>query len=137
MTIKHLTHSLRWVGLPATFLTLGLVQLSVAAQDHCRVQLSRGWSQGAGKGTIVMRNDGKPCGIAMYSVPDASIPVDAIKVVSPPKNGAVSINVPRFSYTPNHGFTGNDRFELSAEGLDQERRQRIALKGEVTVRVDP
>jgi len=115
---------------------LGLGMTAIAA-EQCRVQTAQGWHTGAGTATIVMTNSGKPCGGALYAVPQQNIPVDKITVVSPPKNGVVTIAVPRFAYTPNPGFTGDDRFELSAEGPERSRGGRITLRGTVLVRVEP
>jgi hypothetical protein len=117
--------------------TLGTGSSSATADDHCRLQLGRGWAQGAGKGAMVIKNNGKACGASLYTVPEANVAVEAIKVDLPPKNGTLKIEVPKFLYTPRSGFTGRDRFELSAEGPDRVRGQRITLKGEVAVQVDP
>ncbi|MGH2405301.1 MAG: Ig-like domain-containing protein [bacterium] len=84
-----------------------------------------------------MKNIGKPCEGTLYTIPDQGVVVDAIKVVSEPKNGTISIKAPKFFYTAHAGFSGRDRFELSAEGPDREKGQRIKLKGEVTVQVNP
>jgi len=124
-------------GVLSWLVALSLGPAPAIADDHCRVQLSRGWSQGAGQGTMVTKKNVKACGATLYTVPEANVVVEAIKVESPPKNGTVRIEVPRFFYTPKRGFVGRDRFELSAEGPDQARGQRITLKGEVTVQVDP
>ncbi len=137
MTIKRLRSVLKWAVLVAILLTSGLVASSVIAQSTCKVELGKGWAGGAGRGTITMKNDGKPCGAPMYTVPEDNIPVDSIKVVSPPKYGTVSIKMPQFFYTPNPGFTGQDRFGLIAEGPDRGRQQRIRLQGDVTVEVQP
>jgi hypothetical protein len=118
-----------------TLVTIGF-GTSVTAQEYCRVQLAQGWHTGAGTATIVMRNTGKPCSGTLYAVPQQNIPVDKITVLSPPKNGVVVVAVPRFAYTPNPGFTGEDRFELSAEGPER-TRGRITLKGTVIVRIEP
>jgi hypothetical protein len=110
--------------------------IAVASQ-HCRVQIVQGWHTGAGTATIVMRNVGAPCGGALYTLPQRSVAVDKIVVLVPPKNGTVTVEVPRFGYTPNQGFAGEDRFELSAEGPGPARGDRISLRGVVTVRVEP
>jgi hypothetical protein len=122
--------------LAAIFL-LGLAGAVAAAEADCKTQLSRGWGQGLGKGSIVMKKDGKRCGRALHSEPDAGIPVDAIRVATEPKNGAVAIEVPNFFYTPRAGFTGSDRFELTAEGPGVGGRGRVKMRGEITVQVDP
>ena len=137
MITKPLRRPLGQVGLLAMLLTFGFGSSAVVAESPCHVQLSRGWATGNGKGTIVMKKDGKLCGSTLHSVPDYGIPVDTIQVLIEPKNGKMSVDVPRFFYTPNPGFAGRDRFELTAEGLSREGRQRIKLKGEVTVQVDP
>lgn len=84
-----------------------------------------------------MKNTGKPCSSIMYTVPEHQVTVDTITVETPPKHGIIRIQVPQFHYTPTSGFTGQDRFVVSAEGPDAEKRQRIKLRGEVTVRVEP
>ena len=106
-------------------------------ESHCRVQLTRGWGQATGKGTIVMKKDTKRCGRSLHSEPQYGIPVDEIKVLTAPQNGTVAIEVPNFFYTPRAGFTGSDRFELTAEGPSQGGRQRIKMRGEITVQVTP
>jgi hypothetical protein len=137
MIIEDLRRPLSRLALLAVLLTVGFGPSVVAAEADCRVQLTRGWAQGNGTGKIVMKKDGKLCGSTLHSVPDFGIPVDTIQVLSEPKNGKVSLDAPRFFYTPNSGFTGKDRFELAAEGPSREGRVRIKLKGEVTVQVDP
>ena len=127
--------TLRWIGLLMLPVALGLGMPAIAA-NHCRVQVTQGWYTGAGTATIVMTNTGQPCGGALYAVPQQNIPVDKITVVSPPKNGVVTIAVPRFAYAPNPGFVGDDRFELSAEGPERSRVGRITLRGTVLIRVE-
>lgn len=121
----------------ATLFTVGLASSMVMAESDCRVQLTRGWGQGTGKGTVVMKKNGKLCGATLHSEPTYGTPVDTIKVLTAPKNGTVSIEVPKFLYTPREGFTGSDRFELTAEGPGQGGRGRVKMNGEVTVQVDP
>jgi hypothetical protein len=120
-----------------TAFILGLACPVTMAESDCRVQLSRGWGQGTGKGAIVMKKNGKLCGTTLHSEPTYGIPVDTIKVLTAPKNGTVSIEVPKFLYTPREGFTGSDRFELTAEGPGQGGRGRVKMTGEITVQVDP
>jgi len=120
-----------------TALILGLACPVTMAESDCRVQLSRGWGQAIGKGTIVMKKDGKRCGRTLHSEPESGIPVDVIRVLTEPKNGTVLIEVPNFFYTPRAGFTGPDRFELTAEGPGVGGRGRVKMKGEITVQVDP
>lgn len=126
----------RWTALLITLLLFGVGPSFAAADADCRVQLGRGWSGGTGAGTIVMKNNGKPCGTTLYSVPDASITVESIQVARPPQNGTITVEVPRFLYTPKDGFTGRDNFRLTAEGPDRERRGRVKLGGDVTVQVN-
>lgn len=106
------------------------------ADDACRVELSRGWSSGTGTGKIVMKSTQKRCGEALYTLPMDKVAVDVIQVVKPPQNGTITIEVPKFFYSPKAGFTGADRFTLRAEGPDRDGR-RLKLMGEVTVQVDP
>jgi hypothetical protein len=73
----------------------------------------------------------------LHTVPPQKIAVDKIAVISPPKSGVVVVTVPRFEYTPNTGFTGDDSFELSAEGPGGPKVGRITLRGVVFVRVEP
>lgn len=137
MTLGNCVRLVMPVGLLTVLHTLGLGPLPIFADSHCQVQLGRGWTGNAGKGTIVMKNIGKPCEGTLYTIPDQGVVVDAIKVVSEPKSGTISIKIPKFFYTANAGFSGRDRFELSAEGPDREKGERIKLKGEVTVQVNP
>lgn len=131
-----LRHAWKWAGVALIFFVLGPDPSPVIAESHCQVTLGRGWANGTGQGSIVMRNTGQPCVGAISSDPEAGIFVDTLRVVSQPRNGAVSINAPRFSYTPNPGYVGRDRFELNAEGRLRGGR-RITLGGEVTVQVNP
>jgi hypothetical protein len=121
--------------------TVGAIALGLASaastEEQCRVQLGQGWSALTGRGTITMKNVGKPCGSAMYSVPDTNVPVDTITVDIAPQKGSVKVEVPRFFYTPQVGFTGRDRFTIVAEGPDRSRQMRVKLKGEITVQVEP
>jgi hypothetical protein len=84
---------------------------------------------------MIMKNDGKPCTSILYSVPEDRIPVDTIQVSRAPQNGTVTVSPPRYSYTPKEGFTGRDRFSLTAEGPGRTGRTRVKLAGEVTVEV--
>jgi hypothetical protein len=119
-------------------LAIALTPVAAAAPDAaCKVQLSRGWSTHSGTGTITMRNVGKPCGDALHTVPEASIPVDSITVEVAPQKGTVKIEVPKFLYTPQAGFVGRDRFTLFAAGPDRNRQLRVTLKGEIIVQVEP
>lgn len=111
--------------------------ITTAAEADCGVQLVQGWHTGAGTATITMKNTGKPCGGALYTLPQTKVAVDKITVISPPKNGVVALDVPKFGYTPNPGFLGDDRFELSAEGPGGPKAGRITLRGTVFVRVEP
>ena len=97
-----------WVIVVTSILILGAGRASAIAEDECRVELSQGWSGGTGTGKIVMKNNQKPCGSALYTVPVDKRPVD----------------------------TGSDRFTLRAEGPDRDGR-RLKLMGEVTVQVNP
>jgi len=83
-----------------------------------------------------MRNTGQPCEGTLYADPDARIFADTLQVVSQPSYGTVSVSPPRFSYTPNAGYVGRDRFELRGAGGARGGR-RITLGGEVTVLVNP
>ncbi len=113
-------------------------RFGIAAAVHdCRVPRIHGWQTGAGTATITMRNTGKPCGAELYTIPQQKIAVDKIAVISAPKSGVVVVTVPRFEYTPNTGFTGDDLFELSAEGPAGPKAGRITLRGTVFVRVEP
>ncbi len=107
---------------------------SAATNDHCKVQLGRGWSSLTGRGAITMRNVGKPCGDILYSVPETRIPVDSITVEVAPQKGAVRIQVPRFFYTPQAEFVGRDRFTLVAEGPNPVGQMRVRLKGRSSYR---
>ena len=125
-----------WVIVVTSILILGAGRASAIAEDECRVELSQGWSGGTGTGKIVMKNNQKPCGSALYTVPLDKRPVDTIQVAKPPQNGSITIEIPRFFYTPKAGFAGSDRFTLRAEGPDRDGR-RLKLMGEVTVQVNP
>jgi len=104
------------------------------AQELCRVDLGRGWTTGAGQGRIVMRNTGVGCTAVLESVPDIAIPVEDIRLVLRPQHGVVTLAPPRFTYTPNPGFTGSDNFGLAARGLSRDGRP-LVLRGDVTVEV--
>lgn len=136
MPIHALRLPLIWAGVLLILLVLGPGSSPVIAESHCQVSLGRGWANSTGQGSIIMRNTGQPCVGTLSSDPAAGIVVDTLRVVSPPRNGVVSVNAPRFSYTPNPGYVGRDRFELSAEGPLRGGR-RIKLGGEVTVQVNP
>jgi hypothetical protein len=125
------------LGILVATIAAGGSPASGATEQQCKVELSTGWSLLAGRGTITMRNDGKPCGGAMYSVPDSGVPVDTITVEIAPQKGTVKIEAPKFFYTPQVGFTGRDRFMLVAEGPDRSRAHRIKLRGEIVVQVNP
>ena len=132
----HHRGRLVWGLLLATLLMAGLA-MSARAQSDCRVEVVEGWHTGAGTATIIMRNGGSPCGGTLYTVPKQKVAVDKMIVVVPPKNGVVVVAVPRFAYTPNAGFVGEDRFELSAEGPGRAKGNRLTLSGVVLVRVEP
>lgn len=103
------------VLLTILLLVFGASGPSAMADDACRVELSRGWSSGTGTGKIVMKNNQKQCGDALYTLPMDKVAVDV---------------------TPKPGFTGSDRFTLRAEGPDSSGR-RLKLMGEILVQVNP
>lgn len=74
---------------------------------------------------------------ALYTLPQTRVAVDKISVITPPKNGVVVLDVPKFGSTPNPGCSGDDRFEVSAEGPAGPKAGRITLRGTVFVRVEP
>ena len=129
----------RWWSAACVVLLLAVLSSGsiIAAEGDCRVQLVQGWHTGAGTATITMKNTGRPCGGALYTVPQTKVAVDKMTVISPPKDGIVVLDVPKFGYTPNPGFSGDDRFELSAEGPAGPKAGRITLRGTVFVRVEP
>lgn len=129
----------RWTALFIALLLFGVGPSFAAADPDCRAQLSRGWSGGTGTGTIVMKNNGKPCGTTLYSDPDGGVVVESIQVARAPQRGTIILEVPRFLYTPKEGFAGRDTFRLTAEGEGPGvgRRGRVKLGGEVTVEVKP
>lgn len=125
-----------WFGILFVLLNLGSDPSPVLADSHCRVTMGRGWGSGTGQALIVMKNTGQPCVVELFSDPDNRIGVDMIQVVKHPQNGVVAVTAPKFSYAPNAGFTGRDRFELSAAGSVRGGR-RASLSGEVVVQVNP
>ncbi|MBM6581370.1 hypothetical protein ILT44_14335 [Microvirga sp. BT689] len=95
-----------------------LIVASTAAQA-CSVDLGRGWARGGGNGTLIMAKGGKNCGGALWVNPGARLPVNSLKVVSPPRNGTIVTRANTFQYTPKPGFQGQDSFSLTGAGPDQ------------------
>lgn len=133
MTLRR---SVQWAGVLLILFLLGPGYSSVSAQSDCQVTFARGWATGTGQARMVMRNTGQPCAGELWSDPDARIYADMLEVVTQPSNGAVTVSAPRFSYTPNPGYVGRDRFELRGAGGGRGGR-RITLGGEVVVLVNP
>jgi len=106
---------------------------SFALAQACSVDLGRGWSRGGGSGTLVMGAGEKACGGTLWVVPDARI-AKAIAVTAAPANGKLTARGGSFAYTPNKGFKGADRFNLSAQGPDKSGAM-TTLTGSVSVTV--
>src|SRR4051812_34348108 len=78
---------------------------SIAIAHACSVDLGRGWSRGAGNGTLVMAAASKPCGGTLWILPDARLAAKTVAIIGGPANGKVTANGGSFAYTPNKGFS--------------------------------
>ena len=107
----------------------------VTAADACQVRLSRNWTaMRGGFGTVTMARDGPACGAKIHARQTEKSPVQALRLVGGPAHGEVSISGAEFSYRPNPGFEGEDRFGLVGFGTDRNGRP-LRIRGVITVLV--
>ena len=119
------------VGVIAGALTL--LFGAIDAADACEVRLNRSWaSVRGGHGTIYMTRNGAPCGDIVYAMAAYKIEASALRLAAQPAHGEITIDGARFSYRPNPGFTGEDRFALVGTGVNRNGRL-LRLRGFITV----
>ena len=84
-----------------------------------------------------MVNDGQPCGIVNYGLPnERRNPATSGAITEPPKHGTAEFIGPQAQYTPKPGFTGEDEFAYEARAVST-GGQVLMLKVRVSVTVRP
>lgn len=72
-------------------------------------------SPGGAQTTMRLTNTGAPCRYTLFHRVEEQIPTGSVAIASPPQSGRVEAIQPNVVlYTPNRGFTGTDRFSVSA-----------------------
>jgi hypothetical protein len=116
-------------------LGLALSTVSLAAVNACEVRLSHNWSAvRGGFGTLMMARDGPPCGATIHAHRLEKSSVQALRLAGAPAHGQVRIEGAAFSYRPNPGFVGEDRFGLVGIGTNPNGRP-LRVRGTITVLV--
>ena len=126
----------RWVGLAALFLLAGSV--AIAQPATCEISQIRGAASPEGA-TATMRvvNDGRPCGLTLYGIPEQRRnPATDGVFTQAPKHGIAKFAGARVQYTPDPGYVGDDAFTYEARSADATGRS-ILLKVQFKVTVRP
>jgi hypothetical protein len=106
------------------------VTVSPAEARNCIVPNIRTLNNQTVSGTMYAVS-GKRCSIV---VTRSAGPVFSSRLVSPPRNGSVSVQGMRVVYTSRPGFVGEDRFVYARQGMDA-LNQSITRTVEVNVKV--
>ena len=112
----------------ATLLAAGALASAVSAQesqaDWCAVSIGRGAvTPGGATGTMTVRDVGRACRIANFTVPEERIATSRLEVLRAPAQGRLEIIQPNVvAYTPNAGYTGPDEFHYGGSGPGREGR---------------
>ncbi|HEV7326240.1 MAG TPA: Ig-like domain-containing protein [Bosea sp. (in: a-proteobacteria)] len=112
----------------------GGLLLGVSVAEACTANPGRGWSRGAGSGTITMAKGSKSCGGPIWVDPDARLPVTTLSLTSQPANGRVTIKGNSYTYSPKPGFSGQDSFGLSGSGKTK-AGESVTLTGTMSVTI--
>jgi hypothetical protein len=140
MVQRYFAHLVCLAGSAISAATLLLFAPAGAhAQDpRCIVPPFSGAAQPQGA-TAVMRvvNDGKACGVSHFGVPsERRNPAESGKIIQRAAHGTLQFVAPRFLYTPEPGFTGEDEFTYEARAKNNQD-QPVTLKVKMKVTVLP
>ena len=116
---------------------LALVASAQDSQADWRVvSIGRGATQAGGAaGTMTVRNVGRACRIAKFTVPDDRTPTARLQVVRAPERGRLEVVQPNVvTYTPRPDYTGPDQFEYGGEGPGR-GGQTLPFSVRISVRV--
>jgi hypothetical protein len=85
--------------------------------------------------TMIVVNDGQPCGITLYGIPgELRNPATQGVITVAPKHGKAEFVGPRIQYTPAAGYVGDDEFSCAAWANDSKSRS-VMLNVQMKVQV--
>lgn len=128
------------VATAATLLAAGALAPAASAQesqaDLCAVSIGRGaTTPGGAAGTITVRNVGRACRIANFTVPEQRVATNRLDVVRAPEQGRLEVIQPNVvAYTPRAGYAGPDEFHYGGSGPGREGRT-LPFSVRISVRV--
>jgi len=124
----------------AALLAAGALASAVSAQesqaDWCAVSIGRGAvTPGGATGTMTVRDVGRACRIANFTVPEQRVATSRLEVTRTPAQGRLVVIEPNVvAYTPNAGYTGPDEFQYGGSGPGREGRT-VPFSVRIRVRV--
>jgi hypothetical protein len=109
---------------------------AMAQKPSCEVAPFSGASSPQGTvATMSVVNDGQPCGITLYGVPEERRNPATDGVISvAPKHGKAEFVGSRVQYTPEPGYVGEDEFSCQAWAIGASRRS-VPLKVRMKVQI--